>query len=582
MRAILLVLAACGALPILGAAVENAAAVARKTVPGSAVHTPRPWIIVRGKVTVKDGHTLVFADGLEVQLEDGPDLDQLGKIGDWFYPAGREARAFLQKLIGEHDVKMFVNAGSEEYRRGERVIGDCYVDNVNLGHELIKNGWALADHSITSPMEIMAREDQRGLWRGQFVLPAKWRKGERLPGEYAPMSAGEKAALWELGGRFQIEDGHVVALSLGENEVNEPALGNLKHLSHLRSLEISGPKDGIAITDVLLSPLAGLAQLKSLHLSHLHGVSDAGLVHLQALSQLERLEITHTRTIGGSGLQHVRGLGQLQLLDFNHTPITDEGLEYLSGLSNLKSLGLRATQVTDRGMEHLKGLVQLESLNLWETQVTDDGLAIVARLPGIKRLGLVNAAITATGLAHLKKLPALEDLEIRNIQGGDEAALAQVGKLIHVKRLEFGGMRATAAGMEHLKNLSNLQELEIGGSQFSDAGLAHLKGLSSLRTLNLLKVPITDEGVAHLATLTALEELHLTDTKITDAGLVHLGGLTRLNMLGLSGTSVTDEGLKRLAVLKKLRRVDLLHCPVTDDGVKRLKAALPELFVYYQ
>jgi endonuclease YncB( thermonuclease family) len=188
MRAILLVLAACGALPLLGAA-EESAAVVRKTVPGSAVHTPRPWIIVTGKVTVKDGHTLVFADGQEVQLEDGPELEQLGKIADGFYPAGREARAFLEKLIGEHEVKMYVNAGSEEYRRGERIIGDCYVGDVNLGHELIKNGWALADHSITSPMEIMAREDRRGLWRGQFVLPAKWRKGERLPGEDAAAAA---------------------------------------------------------------------------------------------------------------------------------------------------------------------------------------------------------------------------------------------------------------------------------------------------------------------------------------------------------------------------------------------------------
>jgi hypothetical protein len=37
-------------------------------------------------------------------------------------------------------------------------------------------------------MEIMARENKRGLWRGQFVLPSKWRKGERLAGEDAALS----------------------------------------------------------------------------------------------------------------------------------------------------------------------------------------------------------------------------------------------------------------------------------------------------------------------------------------------------------------------------------------------------------
>jgi hypothetical protein len=31
--------------------------------------------------------------------------------------------------------------------------------------------------------EIIARENKRGLWRGKFTVPERWRKGERLAGE---------------------------------------------------------------------------------------------------------------------------------------------------------------------------------------------------------------------------------------------------------------------------------------------------------------------------------------------------------------------------------------------------------------
>lgn len=49
--------------------------------------------------------------------------------------------------------------------------------------ELVRNGWAIARHSSMEEWEVIARENKRGLWRGQFVLPELWRKGERLPGE---------------------------------------------------------------------------------------------------------------------------------------------------------------------------------------------------------------------------------------------------------------------------------------------------------------------------------------------------------------------------------------------------------------
>jgi endonuclease YncB( thermonuclease family) len=59
----------------------------------------------------------------------------------------------------------------------------CYVGDTNIKHAMVINGWALANHSSLHPAEIIARENKRGLWRGQFVIPAEWRVGKRLPGE---------------------------------------------------------------------------------------------------------------------------------------------------------------------------------------------------------------------------------------------------------------------------------------------------------------------------------------------------------------------------------------------------------------
>jgi hypothetical protein len=48
---------------------------------------------------------------------------------------------------------------------------------------MVRSSWAFSHHSLMDAWEIIARENKRGLWRGEFVLPEHWRKGERLKGE---------------------------------------------------------------------------------------------------------------------------------------------------------------------------------------------------------------------------------------------------------------------------------------------------------------------------------------------------------------------------------------------------------------
>jgi endonuclease YncB( thermonuclease family) len=151
------------------------------------------WTRITGKVRVLSAHTLIYDDGTEVDLEGGmqaPDLEQKGLIGGAFYPCGKEAAEFLEALIGDRPVTCIVH---RDHIAGNKMrIASAFVGETNLNVEMIRNGWAISHHSGMDPWEIIARENQRGLWRGKFVVPEKWRNGERLPEETADRKPLEK------------------------------------------------------------------------------------------------------------------------------------------------------------------------------------------------------------------------------------------------------------------------------------------------------------------------------------------------------------------------------------------------------
>ena len=141
----------------------------------------RMWTRIVGKVKVLDAHTVVFEDGTEVNLHwnmNAPDLEQKGLIGGSFYAAGKEAAEFLRKLIGDQTVTFIGRLEDKQKMRGP-----CFLGETSIEIEMVRNGWAISDHEGMDPWEIMARDNKRGLWRGEFVVPNRWRKGERLPGE---------------------------------------------------------------------------------------------------------------------------------------------------------------------------------------------------------------------------------------------------------------------------------------------------------------------------------------------------------------------------------------------------------------
>ena len=152
--------------------------VVKDRVKGSIHHGKgkKEWERIAGRALVIDAHTLQFGDGTQIALAVvAPELEQKGLIDGSLYPCGKEAAEFLRKLIGDRPVTCLLVADADRW------VG--YVGDTNITHAMVLNGWALADHSSLHGAEIIARENKRGLWRGQFLDPDDWHAGKRLPGE---------------------------------------------------------------------------------------------------------------------------------------------------------------------------------------------------------------------------------------------------------------------------------------------------------------------------------------------------------------------------------------------------------------
>ena len=140
---------------------------------------------ITGHPKVIDGNTLEI-DGTTILLEgiDAPEIRQ--KCEDEYgepYPCGREARWALQRAINLNEVRC-------EWDRKDvydRIIGRCFRGLTDLNKQMVRKGWAVAvSRSVRSYAweEKQAKDRKRGIWVGRFIMPARWRKGDRLEPTY--------------------------------------------------------------------------------------------------------------------------------------------------------------------------------------------------------------------------------------------------------------------------------------------------------------------------------------------------------------------------------------------------------------
>ena len=135
---------------------------------------------VTGRASVTDGDTLEIRD-VDIRLHgiDAPESAQSCLDDGQRWPCGRRSANALHAKIDRGTVRC---EGRDRDRYG-RLIAVCYVGGTDINAWLVRNGWALAYRRYSRdyvPEERQAQAEGAGIWRGKFVPPWDWRRGQRL------------------------------------------------------------------------------------------------------------------------------------------------------------------------------------------------------------------------------------------------------------------------------------------------------------------------------------------------------------------------------------------------------------------
>ncbi len=133
----------------------------------------------QAQIRIVDGDT-IHINKMKYRLHgiDAPEMKQLCKLKEKNYKCGVKSKEFLVSLIGNQSVK----CNQKDIDRYKRIIAECFVAQVNLNKELVRNGWALAYRDYSKdyvPDEKFAQENNLGMWKGTFIHPKNWRKLNR-------------------------------------------------------------------------------------------------------------------------------------------------------------------------------------------------------------------------------------------------------------------------------------------------------------------------------------------------------------------------------------------------------------------
>ena len=133
-------------------------------------------------IAVIDGDTIELnKQYFDLAGIDAPELGQRCEQGGNLYACGEDAAFALDKLVGlQHPECTPIEKGAD----AGKVV--CTTGETNLAASLIEGGLAVAlEPGVENyqTLERAAKASDLGIWRGPFVVPKKWRAGERLTAE---------------------------------------------------------------------------------------------------------------------------------------------------------------------------------------------------------------------------------------------------------------------------------------------------------------------------------------------------------------------------------------------------------------
>lgn len=146
-----------------------------------------------GRARVVDGDT-IDVGGARVRLHgvDAPESGQSCVVQGERWPCGRRATRALAGRLGGRTV---VCEERDRDRYG-RIVAVCQQGGRDINAWLVAEGWALSYRRYSRDYmdeESTARAARKGVWRGEFVAPWDWRRGERLHGAARQTRPAEQA-----------------------------------------------------------------------------------------------------------------------------------------------------------------------------------------------------------------------------------------------------------------------------------------------------------------------------------------------------------------------------------------------------
>ena len=128
------------------------------------------------KVKVIDGDTIhLNNEKIRFSGIDTPEIKQVCNRNGKVIKCGIEAKELLTNKIGNNKVKC-VKEGVDRYNR---ILAECFVNNISLSSYLVKEGYAFAYTKYSNkfvPDENYARLNNLGMWSMNFEYPWDWRK----------------------------------------------------------------------------------------------------------------------------------------------------------------------------------------------------------------------------------------------------------------------------------------------------------------------------------------------------------------------------------------------------------------------
>ena len=135
---------------------------------------------ISGVASVTDGDTLRIGPArIRLHGIDAPESAQSCSAGGKTWACGEAATRALRERIGRRPVE----CAERDRDRYGRIVAVCRVAGADVNAWMVEQGWAVAYRKYSTDYvshETAAKRARRGLWRGHFIVPSRWRRGERL------------------------------------------------------------------------------------------------------------------------------------------------------------------------------------------------------------------------------------------------------------------------------------------------------------------------------------------------------------------------------------------------------------------